>query len=157
MSRTIGKFESTQEHTIRDRLLSDFPSGQWLDSMNYRQASPLRESMVFSIWSFLIQSQYARFFTANTSSHSLIVPFVASVSELPEVERVFWKVEDNWIRVWTIIDQPNREAENKIYDAQLDLMDKFPEKSFDFVVIFRQGKMPEEVHPEGAIPGFSRT
>lgn len=156
MSRNIDKFESTQAYP---HSLSDFLSGQmiWWDSENYRQASPLRELMVFSNWRFLVQSQHPRFFTANTSLHSLIGPFTADVSELPDVERIFWKVEDNWIRVWTIINQPNREVENKIYDAQLDLMDKFPEKFFDFVVIFRQGKMPEEIHPEGAIPVFSRT
>lgn len=81
--------------------------------------------------------------------------FVDRVRHMPEIERVFWKVEDDRIRAWTIIDQPNLPVENEIYDAQLDFMDMFPELSCDFAVIFRQGKVPDQISPEGAKQVFT--
>ena len=103
-----------------------------------------------------VYSQPRKFLTADSELDSLINVFVSRVPRAREVESVFCKTENARIRVWTVIDEPNRQIENQIYDAQFDLMDKFPEISFDFVVIFRQGKAPESVRPEGAIRVFPR-
>jgi hypothetical protein len=93
----------------------------------------------------------------DTVTHSLRGLFVDRISTLPRVELVFWKRAAGRIRVWTILDEPHLETENRIYDVQLEMMDLLPDVRFDFSVIFRQGKDVRQFSPEGAIRTFSRS
>lgn len=97
-----------------------------------------------------------RTLSIDTISHSLKQLFVTRISNLAEVERVFWRTEENRVRIWTIMDEPRLDVENQIYDAQLNFMDLFPEYLFDFSVIFRQGKGREQFSPAGATEVFAR-
>lgn len=93
----------------------------------------------------------------DSVSHSLKNLFITKISALRQIERVFWRRAGGRIRVWTVIDTPDLEVENKIYDAQLELMDMLPDVHFDFSVIFRLGKPHAEISPEGATLVLSRT
>lgn len=128
----------------------------WFDSVHYRNVESAGSYLVMELVRSWTYSQW-RFRDSDTQLHSLVRRFVGGVAHLPEVERVFWKVEGDRVRVWTIINQPNVYVENQIYDTQLEFMDMFPELSCDFAVIFRQGKALDQISPEGAKQVFSRT
>lgn len=152
MTIVIETLESTKDRRFGDVVPSDL---LWVDSIRNRHAhSAPHHLSILSAW---VYSQYAEPHATDTQLHSLMRRFANLVSHLPEIERIFWKLEDDRVRVWTIIDQPSLATETQIYDAQLEFMDRFPEFSFDFAVIFRQGKNPDQIHPAGAAPVFSRT
>jgi len=146
-----------------------------IERFEFTTRQPLRRGWanVFWVWAdstrqpaqdvYLLESDYevalADAFdrpSIDTISDSLKQLFVSRISHLVEVERVFWRAEENRVRVWTIMDEPCLEIENQIYDAQLQFMDLFPEILFDFSVIFRQGKGREQISPSGATEVFAR-
>ena len=157
MARTTGDIASTGERMVPDALWTDRAGEwRWIDSVRHARAAHPPETMLLSAHSVLFHSQAVRMVEGDTIDHSLVNFFVARIAGLSEVERVFWKAQHSRIRVWTVMDRPNVAIENQIYDAQLDFMDVFPEISFDFVVIFRQGKNQEQISPEGATEVFVR-
>ncbi len=76
---------------------------------------------------------------------------VYELSVVTEVERVFVKLDDEVFRVWVVISEPSRDIEDRIYDAELWLMDHFPDALFDFSLIFRGNQSVGEMCPNGAI------
>jgi hypothetical protein len=114
------------------------------------------QEVYFELLYGLLAESQAVGLKADTLSHSVSALFVAQIKGLPDVERVFWRRESTRIRVWTVIDQPDVVVEDQIYKAQSDLMDLLPEYSFDFSVIFRQGKPHDQISPRGAVEAFTR-
>jgi hypothetical protein len=88
----------------------------------------------------------------STMTHSLAHAFLDFLPAGSRVERVYYSPDKDFLRVWTIIPEPDLAIEEPIYDAQLRFMDKFPEYACDFSVIYRLGKPVEDVSPQG----FSR-
>lgn len=82
--------------------------------------------------------------------------FVERLSRIRQIEHVVSRVEDGIVKLWAIIDQPDVNVENQVYDTQLTLMDDFPETLFDFYIIFRQGRSLDEVNPAGTTRLFDR-
>jgi len=148
----------TVDSTKDQRFLQLFQSSlAWFDSVRYRNAESAPYYVFIGRLPSSVYSQWEALREADTQFHSLVHRFVDRVSHLIEIELIFWKLEHDRICVWTIIDQPNLQVENQIYDSQLAFMDMFPELSCDFAVIFRQGKASQQVCPEGAKQVFSRT
>lgn len=58
---------------------------------------------------------------------------------IPQVRYIAAYSENSFIHLWTVIPQRDHEAQRKIYDAELELMDQFPTFSYDFNVIFCRG------------------
>ncbi len=87
---------------------------------------------------------------SSTVTHSLAEFFVSKLPEDPRIERVYWALEGAVVRVWTIIDHPDYEFEQSIYEAQLGFMDAFRDLECDFSVIYRLGKPVEYFKMEGA-------
>lgn len=159
MANIFGEFVSTKEQEPSVLWISDPLTGRrvWIDSGRYRPAARPPVATGLSVFRFCVHSQGTRIIlTANSALNSLVNLFVSRVSNLREVERIFWKVENKRVRVWTVMNQPNLPIENQIYDAQLDLMDMFPDMSFDFAVIFRREKSPNQISPEEATQVFLR-
>lgn len=88
---------------------------------------------------------------AATVTHTLDQYFVALLPQDPRIEHVYWVwQDDNVLRVWIVIPEPDFSLESPIYDAQLEFMDKFPKYACDFYVIYRFGKTLESVRPQNA-------
>ena len=81
---------------------------------------------------------------------SLAEFFVSKLPEDPRIERVYWAREGAIVKIWTIIDHPDYEFEQSIYEAQLGFMDAFRDLECDFSVIYRPGKPVEYFKMEGA-------
>jgi hypothetical protein len=63
---------------------------------------------------------------------------------VPEVERIFVERADGNLLVWLTSDRPSREVRERIFKTQFDLIDAFPEVSFDFNIISTRPGTPSE-------------
>ncbi len=88
---------------------------------------------------------------SSTLTDSLANYFVSFLPSNPAIQRVCWTFDGPRLRVWTIIPAPDDLLEEQIYDAQLRFMEKFPEMSFDFVVLYLFGNPIADVRPTGLI------
>jgi hypothetical protein len=86
----------------------------------------------------------------DTVVDSLGARLAAELSNVPGVERVFLRRDEDFFRVWTVIADMDLATEDRIYAAQFAFMDRFPEIPFDFSVIFRQGRDAGTLKPAGA-------
>ncbi len=59
------------------------------------------------------------------------------ISPIAGVEKVFVRRDKDFYRVWTVIADMDLDLEDCICDAQLSIIDLFPETRFDFSVVFR--------------------
>jgi len=82
--------------------------------------------------------------------------FVDMVTGVSAIERVLVRKDVDHLRIWMIVDEPDLNAEDQIYLAQLAFMDKFPEVPCDFSVVFRQGRNPDAIKLTNAKTLFSR-
>jgi len=153
MTMATETFELTGKRGFTVFSSGDF---RWIDSVRYKRAESAPHDLFMSNVVYWVQPHHLQLRAVDTDLYSLMRLFVSRVSGVPEIERIFWKVKDNRVRVWIVIDEPDLSAENRIYDAELDFMDMFPELLFDFAVIFRQGKNPAGIFPEGATRVFSK-
>jgi hypothetical protein len=87
---------------------------------------------------------------ATLVTHSLERFFVEKLPHDPRDEHVYWDSEDDVLKIWTIIPEPDFELEEPIYAAQMAFMDRFPRYQCDFSVIYRFGKPLDDVSPQGA-------
>jgi len=87
---------------------------------------------------------------ADTVTHSLAGFFAALLPKDKRIEHVYWFSEDDVLKVWTVIPEPDFEIQEPVYQAQMDFMEKFPEYECDFSVIFRFNRPFDDVKPHGA-------
>ncbi len=66
------------------------------------------------------------------------------------IEHVYWFSEEETLKVWTVIPEPDFGLERPLYEAQAFFMDRFPEYECDFSVIYRFGKSIDDIKPQGA-------
>ncbi len=82
--------------------------------------------------------------------------FVKMVEQIPNVECLFIRKDEDFMRVWTVIPDVDIEVEDQIYEAQMTFMDKFSDIPCDFSVIFRQDLNPTTLKPVDAQVLFTR-
>lgn len=87
---------------------------------------------------------------SDSVSHSIESLFAKQLSGIREVERIFVRKDNDFFRVWVVIPTMDLALEDQIYAAQLSFMDHFRDISFDFTVIFREGKDAASIQPSGA-------
>lgn len=91
---------------------------------------------------------------SSTITDSLAKYFLSLLPADTQIECVYWAFEGSMLRIWVIMDHPDYEAEVPIYDAELQLMDRFQELEFDFSIIYRFGKAVEQIAPTEANLAF---
>ncbi len=87
---------------------------------------------------------------ATTVTHFLEHFFIEKLPKDTRIEHVFWDSEDDILKVWTVIPEPDFSLEMPIYEAETAFMETFPSYQCDFYVIYRFGKPLEDVRPQGA-------
>ena len=87
---------------------------------------------------------------AETSTDRLETFIAESFLAIPQVEFVFLSVESNSIDIWTVINKLDREAREKIYDVEYDILGFLEEFNFDFHVICRNDRNIEVIRPSNA-------
>lgn len=68
-----------------------------------------------------------------------------SLSDIPEVERVYVVREGNTLRVFTIVGEVNEDVYDRIYEHERSIIRDFRDAHFDFNVISLRGRAPAEV------------
>src|SRR5262249_30941142 len=86
---------------------------------------------------------------ADTVTHSLAAFFIALLPKDKRIEHVYWFSEDDVLKVWTVIPEPDFSVQEPIYQAQIAFMEKLPELECDFSIIFRFERPLDEIKPQG--------
>ena len=96
-------------------------------------------------------SEFWRFPTVVTTITASIEQFfVGLLPKDSRIEQVYWASEDDILKVWTVIPEPDFSLEEPIYAAQVAFMEAFPEYLCDFLVIYRFGKSPNAIKPQSS-------
>lgn len=86
----------------------------------------------------------------------LMALIAEKIGQLPEVKYIFSNYEGNQIHIWTIIDDLDRAAREKIYQIEADIIETAPYFDFDFQVIARMNRYYSEIAPYNAALIFKR-
>lgn len=70
---------------------------------------------------------------------------------VPQIKRIFVERVDGNLLVWMATDSPSREVRERIFQKQFDLIDAFPEISFDFNIISTSAGTPSEIATEAKL------
>lgn len=116
---------SKQEETIS--FLLESSSGKMRIELVARQDS------LSPVWPGV--REMARIQTARPLSEEIANTFKDLVSKIEGVIEVHFKARGDSFDVWTVIDRDDTALMRKVYKAELELMDKFPDPEFDFRVI----------------------
>lgn len=87
----------------------------------------------------------------SSVSHSLGMFFVSFLPQDARIRSVLWAFESPFLRIWTVIDEPDFGFEQSIYAAERHFLDKLDDIACDFTVVYAYGKPLAEIRPEGAI------
>lgn len=78
--------------------------------------------------------------------------FKSNLPQDPAIRRVYHLPEGPVVHVFTVIDSPDRDLEDRVYSAEAKIIDQFPNVNYDFHLV-RRG---ERTLPEGATLVFQR-
>lgn len=87
----------------------------------------------------------------STVSHSLGAFFVSFLPKDDRIRDILWAFETPFLRIWTVLDQPDFDFERYIYEAEIRFLDKIDEFACDFSIIYACGKSIADIRPAGAI------
>jgi hypothetical protein len=77
--------------------------------------------------------------------------YIDRMKDIPLVEAIFLVKRESLSDIWTIIRESNLEQEEKIADAQCELMRIHQELDFDFMVIPKNGKKMDDLLPDDRV------
>jgi len=78
------------------------------------------------------------------------------LSDLEQIEQIYFEKHDNIIRIWTIINNPSRDLRRSIYEKESNIMRQFNRSLFDFNIITREGKSLKTIASFDSQPIFKR-
>lgn len=85
----------------------------------------------------------------TTITHSLEQFFVGLLPKAARIEHVYWFSENETLKVWTVIPEPDFSLEGPLYEAQMLFIEKTG-YDCDFSVIYRFGKSLDDIKPQGS-------
>lgn len=86
-----------------------------------------------------------RSFYLSKTKQLAVAIFFSKIMEIPEVKEIDYSMNDKTLVIFTYIEQPNYEAEEKIYEAYGQLLDLFPTLDIDMKVVELYGRSIEEL------------
>lgn len=86
----------------------------------------------------------------NLSLVFALALYVDRIRDLPIIESVHIIEKEDLVDVWTIIQESNLDLEEKIAEAQCELMRIHKELDFDFMVFPRFGQEIENILPQNS-------
>lgn len=101
-----------------------------------------------------VVSNEGRFCWSDTLAESLATRLQEKFSSISGIEKIFVRRDKDFYRVWTVIPDMDIDLEDRICDAQLAIIDLFPETKIDFSVVFRRERGRDWFSPYGAAQIF---
>jgi hypothetical protein len=98
-----------------------------------------------------VTSNGCHFRWSDTLAESLATRLREKFCTISGIEKIFVKRDRDFYRVWTVIPDMDIDLEDRICDAQLAIIDLFPETKFDFSVVFRRERDCGWFAPYGAV------
>jgi hypothetical protein len=77
--------------------------------------------------------------------------YIDRTRDIPLVESIYIVKKEDILDIWTLIRESNLKEEEKIADAQCELMRIHQELDFDFMVIPRSERETKDLLPDGSI------
>ncbi len=87
--------------------------------------------------------------TPASTAELALQDFADRVSMHEGIEGVYVLSSEDRYDVWTIIDEFNEDTEDGLAEAELDLVTRFPDFRFDFMLIPRLGRELSDLIPNG--------
>ena len=78
-------------------------------------------------------------------SQTLEAALAADLSLVPEVEHIFVERADNTLLVWTSLEKTSKDVREKVFQKQFDIIEGFPEVSFDFNLVSGKDRPPADL------------
>jgi hypothetical protein len=78
-------------------------------------------------------------------SESVEDALAADLKSVAEINCIFVERVEGNLLVWMTADHPPKEARERIFQKQFDLIDAFPEVSFDFNIVSTSANDPREI------------
>jgi hypothetical protein len=95
-------------------------------------------------------SKHVQLTLSPTSTAELALQdFADRVSIHEGIEGVYVLSSEDRYDVWTIIEEFDEDTEDRLAEAELDLMTRFPDFRFDFMLIPRRGRELSDLIPNG--------
>jgi hypothetical protein len=85
-------------------------------------------------------SEEPKLLYGQTIEHAL----ASDLALVTDVRHIMVERADDNLLVWIALDNPSKEVREKVFQKQFDLIDGFPEISFDFNLISSRNRSPEE-------------
>ncbi len=109
---------------------------------SYLQAIPvrLRNGQIeqkIAIFNFFLVKQPSIW---DSKEYSLENFISSKISEIKEVEYIYFIKKDTFYEIWTIINKLDREVRKQIYDIEFNILQKFKDLYFDFHIICRNDR-----------------
>ncbi len=116
---------SKEEEAISFFIEPAIMKSRWIPTSNEYALGP--------IWSGITQMSAIQ--TARPLSEEIANTFKDLVSKIDGVSEAYLKAEGDSMNLWTVIDRDDTALMRKVYRAELELADRFPDLEFDFRVI----------------------
>jgi hypothetical protein len=94
---------------------------------------------------------HTQFDIANTAEDNLEIFIANNISKVSEVEYILVSKTDKYYEIWTVINKPNREVRDRIYDIEYNLLEHFRDCYFDFHVLCRDDRNIKDICPINTI------
>jgi len=82
--------------------------------------------------------------------------FADRASKIPQVFAAYAVIEEGIIDLWTIVEGDLYEAEGKVIEVENELLDRFSDLSFDFMVLPKSNQKLQVIIPSNGIQIYSR-
>jgi hypothetical protein len=89
-----------------------------------------------------------------TDVEEAVDAFVSRVRSVEGVENVFFQERDGQVRVWTIMDERDRDVEDRVYGAEEQTLSEHRNLLFRFGILYRHGSPLESLRPAEARVAF---
>lgn len=73
--------------------------------------------------------------------------FARIVKKEAAVEAVYWRNDGDLLRAWSVLDDYNRQVEDRVYQAEAETLDQYPDVRLSFRVLYRHGRKLTDVRP----------
>jgi hypothetical protein len=84
-------------------------------------------------------------------SQSVESALAGDLSSISQIKRIFVERAEGNLLVWIAADSPSRDIRERIFQKQFDLIDAFPEVSFDFNIVSTKTKIPADIASEAKL------
>lgn len=113
----------------------------WLGSGDRRRAL-LRHAGTFAADESLAAAP-----PTDSAAEQAVSAFAKAVQENDAVEAVYWRRDGDVFRVWSVLNEYEREVEDRVYQAEAETLDGYKNIPLAFRVLYRHGKDPAQVRP----------